>query len=189
MKGRSHLLLTGAAYAALLVHPIATPLGSFAPPRLLPLSGSPGILELSATSLGVALVGLLPDVDRSGSKAARLGGLPTRFAAWIVQQVLGHRGLLHSLTALLIVWQVGGVGGALIGLPGLGGFLAFGWGAHLLIDAMSAGGVPVLWPLPLRLRLPPGVATGGFFEQVLLLGALGLCAWWAHLDQMLASPV
>jgi hypothetical protein len=38
--------------------------------------------------------------------------------------------------------------------------------------------VPLLWPLPLRLRLPPGVVTGSLAEQLVVLAALLLCGWW-----------
>src|SRR5579884_1364846 len=180
MTGRSHLLLTGAAYAALALHPIQTPLGTLAAPSILPgaVTQLPGVL---AGSLGAAFVGLLPDVDKSGSKAARLGGWPTRVFAWFVQLFLGHRGALHSLPALLLVWWLGTQLGALVGLPGLAGLLAFGWGAHLLLDAATAGGVPLLWPLPLKLRLPPGLPTGGLVEHAALLALLAACAWWAGL--------
>lgn len=172
MKGRSHLLVTGAAYAALAAHPLATPLGTLAAPALAPI-GDPFLGGL-AGALAAAFVGILPDVDKSGSKAARLGGWPTRFAAWLVQLFLGHRGALHSLPALLAAWY----GLRYVGLPGAAAVVAFGWGVHLLLDAMTAGGVPLLWPLPLKLRLPPGIATRGLLEGPLALALLAGCAWW-----------
>lgn len=172
MKGRSHVLVTGAAYAALAAHPISTPLGTLAAPALVRL-GDP-FLEGLLGSLAVAFVGILPDVDRSGSKAARLGGWPTRLFAWSVQLVLGHRGALHSLTALLVAsWAV-----AMLGLPDAAAVIAFGWVAHLLLDAVTRAGVPLLWPLPFALKLPPGIRTGGLGEHLFLLALLGGCAWW-----------
>jgi len=178
MTGRSHLLLTGAAYAALALHPIPTPLGPISVPRLVP---GGGLVPTLADAVAVALVGLLPDVDQAGSKAARLGGWPTRALAWLVQVVLGHRGALHSLVAAFVAWWLGQLVGSALGVPGLAGLAAFGWCAHLLLDAATAGGVPILWPLPLRLRLPPGLSTGGLGEHAALLGLLAVCAWWTGL--------
>ena len=181
MTGRSHLLLTGAGYAALALHPLASPLGIVTAPGLLTHTDG---LSVFVGSTAAAILGLLPDVDKSGSKAARLGGWPTRLLAWLVQLFVGHRGALHSLGALLAVrWVAGAVGGA-IGLPALGDLAAFSWGMHLLLDGMTAGGIPVLWPAPLRLRLPPGIATGGVLEYLALLGLLALCGWWAGLDRL-----
>lgn len=178
MTGRSHLLLTGAAYATLALHPIPTPLGPISVPRLVP---GGGLVPTLAGAVAVALVGLLPDVDQAGSKAARLGGWPTRALAWLVQVVLGHRGALHSLVAAFVAWWLGQLVGSALGVPGLAGLAAFGWCAHLLLDAATAGGVPILWPLPLRLRLPPGLSTGGLGEHAALLGVLAVCAWWTGL--------
>lgn len=181
MKGRSHILVTGAAYAALALHPLATPFGALAAPRLLAAPGPPGTIEILVGGLAASFVGLLPDVDKAGSKAARLGGRPTRVLAWVLQLVLGHRGALHSLSALVLLWQCARWLEAWVGVGGLGALVAFGWAAHLLLDAMTAGGIPLLWPLPLRLRLPPGVATRGTVETAMMVAMLGLCAWWAGL--------
>jgi hypothetical protein len=162
MKGRSHLLLTGAAYAALSLHPLTTPLGTFAAPRLLASAATPSAVEILFGALAASFVGLLPDVDKSGSKAARLGGWPTRVFAWFVQ----------------LVWQCARWIEAATGLDGIAPIVAFGWGVHLFLDAITAGGIPLLWPLPLKLRLPPGIATRGVIEGLVMLALLGLCGWW-----------
>jgi inner membrane protein len=154
-------------------------MGSFAAPRMSLLSSLPPSTEIALGALAASFVGLLPDVDKSGSKAARLGGWPTRLLAWFVQLFLGHRGPLHSLLAVVVVWQAARWVEGPLGIPGLAGLVAFGWGVHLLLDAATAGGIPLLWPLPLRLRLPPGVATRGALEGVLMLALLALCGWWA----------
>src|SRR5437879_3124850 len=126
MTGRSHLLLTAACYLALGVHPVATPLGIAAAPRL---AGGPLDLPLAGLAAGAAVAaaaGLAPDADRSGSTAARSGGLPTRAAAWLVQRALGHRGALHSLAALALAWWAAWALGPALGVDGLGPVVAFG---------------------------------------------------------------
>jgi len=180
MLGRSHLLLAAAGYMALASRPVPTPLGELGAPLpagggldAVPLALVAGTLLAAASSLG-------PDFDRAGSSAARSLGPPSRLAAWLIQHSLGHRGPLHSAAAVLLVLVVGEALGVSAGVTHLGGVLAFGWASHLLLDAMTARGLPLLWPLPARLRLPPGLATGGLVEQiVLLLGLLAGGAWAA----------
>jgi inner membrane protein len=177
MTGRSHLLLTAAVYLALGLHPATTPIG-IAAPRL---SGGPLDVPMAGLITGAAIAaaaGLAPDADRSGSTAARAGGLPTRAAAWLVQRALGHRGPLHSLAALALAWWAGWAFGPAIGVDGLGPVVAFGWGMHLLIDALTPRGVSLLWPLPLRVRIPPGLPTGGMGENLAVLLAVLACGWW-----------
>jgi inner membrane protein len=179
MRGRSHLLLGAAGYAALASRPVPKPLGDLGPP--LPIG--PAIDTVPAAllvgTLLAAVAALAPDADRSGSSAARSLGAPTRVAAWLIQRGLGHRGALHSAVAVLLVLVLGEAAGASACLGHLGGVLAFGWASHLLLDALTAGGVPLLWPLPLRVRLPPGLVTGGLLERLLLACGLLACAAWA----------
>jgi inner membrane protein len=178
VTGRSHLLLTAGAYLALALHPVETPVGTLALPRL--AAGAlrvPG-LDLVVGAVVAAACGLAPDADSAGSQAARAGGLPTRLAARLLQLALGHRGPLHSLAAAALAWWVGLVLGLALEVEGLAGVTAFGWGFHLLLDALTPRGVPLLWPLPLRFRVPPGLVTGGLAEQVVVLVALLLCGWW-----------
>jgi inner membrane protein len=179
MLGRTHLLLSAAGYAALASRPLPTPLGGLGAP----LPGGVGLesvpVALAAGTLLAAIAGLGPDLDRSGSSAARSLGLPSRVVGWIVQHSLGHRGPLHSAAAVLLVFVAGEAAGASAGVDHLGAVLAFGWASHLLLDALTARGVPLLWPLPTRLRLPPGFATGGLVERLVLALALLACAVWA----------
>jgi membrane-bound metal-dependent hydrolase YbcI (DUF457 family) len=65
------------------------------------------------------------------------------------------------------------------GARDLGGPLAFGWATHLFLDSLTARGVPALWPLRIRLRLPPGFATGGSSEPLVLGLGLAACVAWA----------
>jgi inner membrane protein len=178
MTGRSHLLLTAGAYLALSLHPLETPVATLAAPRLAAGALSLPGLDLAVSAVVAAACGLAPDADSAGSWAARAGGLPTRVAARLVQLALGHRGALHSLAAGALAWWVGMVLGLALDVGGLGGLAAFGWGVHLLLDALTPHGVPLLWPLPLRFRLPPGVVTGGLAEQLVVLATLLLCGWW-----------
>jgi inner membrane protein len=181
VTGRSHLLLTLGAYLALALHPLETPLATVAAPRLSGvLPGLPG-LDLALGALVAGAGGLAPDADKAGSRAARAGGLPTRAAAWLLQLVLGHRGPLHSLAAVALAWWAGTVLELVLGVAGLAGAFALGWAGHLLLDGLTPRGVPLLWPVPLRFRVPPGIVTGSLAEQGVVLAALLLCGWWIGL--------
>ena len=186
MMARSHLLLAGAAYAALALHPIETPLGTLSAPALhglhVPYAGASldGPPALALSTAVAALSGLGPDIDKSGSAIARSVGLVTRVTAWAAQRTLGHRGPLHSAWGTLLAFVAGALLGEALGVSGLGQVVAFGWAVHLLTDAWTSRGVPLFWPLtPTRLRLPPGFATGSIGEALVLLAGLLACIWWA----------
>ena len=130
----------------------------------------------AAVVLGGALVGaLLPDIDHPKSWLGRR--IP--FLSLPIAAVFGHRGITHSLLALLGVawalryalaqWSLGaGWGLAAVGV-------GVGYLSHLLGDFATHGGVPWLWPLKRRFSLPLTFQTGGVFERLLFI-ALGLGA-------------
>lgn len=95
-------------------------------------------------TLALAGVGaLLPDLDHPRSTLGRM--LP---GSGVLRWTVGHRTATHSVLALVLLWWL------TLRLPGpvhLG--LSVGFASHLLLDAVS-GGVPLLWPLGSRLRLP-----------------------------------
>ena len=179
MMGRSHLVLAGAAYAALTLRPIETPYGTLAAPALGGLTTDQSA-NLLLSLLIAAACGLAPDIDKAGSTASRSLGLPTRVLSWGIERSFGHRGGFHSLLAMVLAFLLGDLVGGLLGLTGLGGLLAFGWAIHLLTDAWTVHGVPLFWPLsPARVRLPPRLSTGSLMEAVVLVLTLLLLAAYA----------
>lgn len=130
----------------------------------------------AAWVLGGALVGaLLPDIDHPKSWLGRR--LP--FISVPLAAVFGHRGITHSLLAVVGVawalyyaleqWNLGAGWG--LAAAGVG----VGYLSHLLGDFATHGGVPWLWPFKQRFSLPLTFKTGGVFERVLFF-ALGLGA-------------
>ncbi|ABO49380.1 membrane-bound metal-dependent hydrolase [Desulforamulus reducens MI-1] len=121
--------------------------------------------------LAVAGVGsLLPDLDHPNSWIGnKIPVLPT-----ITRGILGHRGALHSLAATLAL-------GLLLGLfwgKNLGIAVAAGYLAHLVGDMFTRSGVPLLWPLPIMVKLPL-VRTGSILERFVVFPVmiLGLVYW------------
>ena len=95
---------------------------------------------------------------------------------------LRHRGPLHSGLAVLGAGVLAQLLGVWLGVVGLGALVAYGWAAHVLADALTDRGVPLLWPLwRRRVRLPYGIgpATGGWGEMLVVVTMLALCGWWA----------
>jgi membrane-bound metal-dependent hydrolase YbcI (DUF457 family) len=179
MLGRSHFILAGAAYIALSARPLETPLGTLIAPVLSggPIPDGPGAVALSVAI--AAVCGLAPDLDKQGSTAARSFGPVTRVLSWGIERSFGHRGGFHSLLGVLLGYTVGEALGSLIGASGLGGLIAFGWTMHLLTDAVTRHGVPLLWPVStVRVKLPPWISTGTWKEAVVLFVSLGALAFY-----------
>jgi inner membrane protein len=179
MRGNSHVVIAAAAYVALWVRPLALGPEQVAPAALSAPFLPTDIAALGAGTAVVALAALAPDLDKAGSGAARLGGLPTRVLAWGLEHTVGHRGPLHGALAIVAVYLLAGALGGAVGVGGLGAVAAFGWAAHLLADAVTVRGVPLLWPLPFRLRLPPFLTTGSLGETLAVAATVLASGWWA----------
>lgn len=204
MLGRSHAL--SGALVAIAIAP------------LLHLAAAPTI-EAAVLTAGAAL---LPDLDHGNSTIAHAFGPVSRLAAGGVQRLVGHRGVLHSLLAALVigglVWFAATlfilagpiIAGAVVGLgvlglwhrPGrralalltalgaglawymgaglgaatLGNVVAWGMVIHIMGDALTHGGVPVLWPIRRRFSIPLLGNTGSMREAVGRWGMLTVTA-------------
>lgn len=123
----------------------------------------------------IAVLGALsPDLDASESQLKRFnvaGITPFAPLAQVLHQSFGHRGLLHSLAGL-------GIFSMLCALPIalwlgwlFGVALALGYASHLLADAATKSGIPLLYPRRKRYHLLPKgwrVTTGSLAEETLL---------------------
>ncbi|GAC1689278.1 MAG: hypothetical protein PVS3B3_11390 [Ktedonobacteraceae bacterium] len=164
MEGRSHLLvgLTAGIVLDSFVHLTGDPLtAAKAVPLVL-------IIKKIIYYFSVGFGALLPDIDNARSTMGHKFG-------WIskeIQHIAGHRTLFHSLLGLLL--------GSLLalGLEQLVFFLLnqhglslpaqfvrgshlvfygilFGCVMHIAADALTLGGVPLLWPNRKRFGFPP----------------------------------
>jgi len=129
--------------------------------------------------LGSTAGALLPDIDHPKSwLGQRIPLVSVPIAA-----VFGHRGITHSLLAVLglalALWHGLAQWQLLQTRWGLGAVgVAAGYLSHLAGDFVTHGGVPLLWPLKRRFSSPLTFLTGGAFEGllkgVLALGAAGV---------------
>jgi inner membrane protein len=115
-------------------------------------------LEPTAGGMLAVIAGaLLPDIDHPKSWLGRR----LWFISAPLSLLIGHRGMTHSLLAVIAL-------GAALTLYGpLGGYLiasvCIGYLTHMAGDFVTKGGIPVFWPLKRRFALPIMV-TGSIVE-------------------------
>lgn len=135
---------------------------------------------VSVVLAGVA--SLLPDIDHVGSYLGRR----LWFISYPLSPFVSHRGVTHSglivlamitaayyflpepRTSILANWVAAGI---------------TGYTAHIIGDAMTRSGVPLLWPLKYRLRLPPGIKTGSIGEGATVIGLFVLTSY-LYMDEI-----
>lgn len=141
MLGRTHVSVGLTAGLGLIYfdQQILNPVSSLVPSDVIDVSISDMIgrvLVVTGLLLAVALGSLLPDID---SKKSTLG----RHAPF-VEEWLGHRGVTHTIWALLILGFVVWILPDPIQL--FGWFLFMGYALHIFCDWLSRGGVDLLYP-------------------------------------------
>lgn len=189
MQGRSHLFvgLTAAVVLDSIVHLSGPPL-TMAAPVSLSLLVKKGVYYFM-----VGVGSLLPDIDNARSALGRKLG-------WVskeIQHLAGHRTIFHSLLGLLLgsllaigleqlvaylLAQRGYVIPALFVRASHLVFIAvlFGCIMHIAADALTEGGVPLLWPGHKRYGFPPNprwrFRTGDWPEHVIVYSFMILVA-------------
>lgn len=136
----------------------------------------PQVLEgdrLAPVVVAAVFGALLPDLDASAStlKYLRVGGI-TPFAplSELLHRSFGHRGLLHSLRGLLAATLLLSPLALLDWRLPLGA--ALGYASHLLGDAATRSGIPLLYPDKGRLHLLPRplrLSTGSQAEDAVFV--------------------
>lgn len=138
------------------------------------LNGLEAVLLLMGSTAGA----LLPDIDHPKSWLGRR--IP--FVSGPISAVFGHRGITHSLLAVMALalslryglaqWQLVDTRWGLLAVGVAAGYLS-----HIMGDFVTHGGVPLLWPIKRRFSSPLTFLTGGVFERLLGV-ALALGAVW-----------
>lgn len=119
---------------------------------------------------------LLPDIDHPKSWLGRR--IP--FISVPLSAIVGHRGVTHSMIALIVV-QAAALVSAINWQSTSGGWLApfmtglgVGYASHLLADWLTNSGIPLLWPNPKRFAAPVTIQTGSPVEYLVALGLYAL---------------
>lgn len=96
----------------------------------------------------MAIGSLLPDIDKSTSLLGR--HIP------VLPKLIPHRSITHGLILAAAVWFIN---------P----YLSVGCALHLLLDMCNPDGVPLFWPLPIRIRIPcisRVIRSGGWVDRI-----------------------
>lgn len=112
-----------------------------------------------------AIIGsLLPDIDQPESQI----GKHVPAISSTAKKFLGHRGVTHSLFALVMLTAAGFAAGGVVGQAVTA--LCWGYASHLLGDWLTVKGIPFFWPMPQKFKIP-GVAfaSGGKTEALLTI--------------------
>jgi inner membrane protein len=144
----------------------------------------------SPATLGAALVGahigaLLPDIDQPTSQLWR--ALPFgRIGGEFADIFLKHRNLTHSLLGFFLLgW---GLNALLVSFPaywGINGLHVWiitmvAYASHLIADAVTVEGIPLLFPYQHMFGIPPHpfagvrIITGGWFENLIIFPAVNI---------------
>ena len=157
------------------------------------------------TLAGIIVGSLLPDIDEPKSYV----GNRSMGASYLVKGIFGHRGFTHSILAVLIMliplyWIIHSQSyvisvSSLLNYEELkttmSGALQFffltwygiviGYILHILEDMCSVSGVPLLYPLSKRIRIPI-YRTGKGMEKIIFLISIGYIIYIAK-DMVLFS--
>lgn len=181
MEGRSHLFvgLTAGVVLDSFVHLSGEPL-TMAKSVTLALLVNKAIYYFS-----VGFGSLLPDMDNARSTIGRKLGIVSKE----IQKIAGHRTLFHSILGLVLGSLLAiGLQQVVISLLSQHGYdfpaqfigtthmvffaVLFGCIMHIAADALTLGGVPLLWPNPKRFGFPPDphwrFKTGTWPEHVIV---------------------
>ncbi len=196
MEGRSHLLvgLTAGVVLDSFVHLSGPPL-TMVKAVTLAL-----VVKKVVYYLMVGFGALLPDIDNARSTFGHKLG-------WVskeIQRIAGHRTVFHSILGLVLGSVLAiGLQQLVIYLLAQRGFIApalyirgsylvffavlFGCVMHIAADALTQGGVPLLWPNPKRFGFPPNPSwrfrTGTWPEFAIVWGFMilvGIGIWQAY---------
>jgi len=119
---------------------------------------------------------LLPDLDHPKSML----GQQLPWIATPLSRLFGHRGFTHSLLAVAAaIW---GLNQRRLpaSLPiGIKDALIVGYLSHLLGDWLTPAGIPLLWPIKRRFRLPGwSLRSGSAIETGFCTLTLLATSWW-----------
>ncbi len=118
----------------------------------------------SNTAIAIIVSGaaaLLPDIDAPRSAIGKKRPIVSK----TINLFFGHRGVMHSLAgcaAVSLLFKAVLPTSACY----INRYIIVGYVSHLIADMLTPAGVPLLWPIKKRLRIP-FIRTGSFAEKML----------------------
>ena len=108
---------------------------------------------------------VIPDIDSYKSKI----GKKVKPLSFLINILLGHRGIFHSLFLLILISLVV----ALVKIESAIAFFA-GYLSHLILDSLTLEGVMFFYPFSKK-KTKGFIRTGSLFENILFILLLVLC--------------
>jgi len=109
-----------------------------------------------ATITGLFIGAILPDIDVEGATITR----------YLPKIPVEHRTITHSILALVVVAFFANIVSTQFGVG-----MAMGYLSHLVLDAMTPTGIPLLYPLNKKryFRFPITISTGSTLELMFFI--------------------
>ena len=129
-----------------------------------------GLIPVNPLLFAVGAFGsLLPDIDHPSSWLGRR--LP--FISYPISAVFGHRGITHSLLAIVGMAYL--LSGKIL-IPDVLTALIVGYLSHLFGDSFTHKGIPLFWPNKTPIKMPWTFKSGSATEKI-FIAVLVLLAW------------
>ncbi len=173
MTGRTHDAI---AFASLITVAVINPPGSI------------NIATATAAIVGNIVGATLPDLDQSTNRLWDL--LPGRdFVGKLMRPLfLGHRNLTHSLVGVFLIYKILEfllpriLNPSYVNSQIVFAAMMIGYISHLVGDALTKEGLPLLFPSPLRFGFPPisamRITTGKWIENIVILPGTAAYIFW-----------
>ncbi len=160
-------------------------LAAFTALNLVVATNSPSQLTLATALVGLTanlIGGLAPDIDQPTAELWNRLPAGSIFGRILSPILGGHRFISHSILGM-IIFGLGSkyllnllAGVLLVDMQVVWICFMIGFVSHLLMDTLTREGVPWLFPLPVRLGVPPlralRMKTGGLLEKMMVFPGL-----------------
>lgn len=177
MTGKTHNVIS---FATLLTFAV------YQPPTAL------NFLTLFCAVVGNIVGTLSPDLDQASNRLWDLFPGGDFFGRLFKPIFMGHRALSHSLLGMylyyeLIKWVLPKFLNPLyVNVDLVVASIMIGFVAHLAADGITEEGLPLLFPLKLKIGFPPitswRIKTGRWFENLIIFPGTGVYIVWLALE-------
>ncbi len=152
------------------------------------------------TSLVANIVGsLIPDMDQAGNRLWDLLPSGNLLGRVFRKLFLSHRTLSHSFLGIFLTYKIFEwllpkiLNPNYLDIKIVFWSLMVGYVSHLAADAITKEGIPLLFPIPVKIGFPPlsflRVKTGSWVENFVILPGVAIYLFWfvgGHQKQLLS---
>lgn len=173
MTGRTHDAI---AFASLLTVAVVSP------PQSLNLATAAGAI------VGNIVGATLPDLDQAGNKLWKFIPGGHHLGKILRRAFMGHRNLTHSIIGVFMIYHILlfllnlFLNPSFVNIDIIFISMMIGYISHLVGDALTKEGLPLLFPLGWRFGFPPisafRITAGNWIETLVILPGAGAYVFW-----------